>query len=135
MTVWLDVSVQARIILLLQDLQRSMGATYVFISNDLGPVRYFWNCMVVVYLGAVVEELRDPSSAPRHPYTATLINSTFAPDPRRARIWLRWKGKFRRLSICQPVAFFLAVALRLRTLRVRKAGTGTRARGTFGRLF
>ncbi|MDK3075250.1 ABC transporter ATP-binding protein [Sedimentitalea sp. JM2-8] len=80
-TASLDVSIQAQIIALIQGLQADLGLTYLFISHDLGLVRYFCTRIVVMYLGAVVEELPDPQAAPRHPYTATLLASTFAPDP------------------------------------------------------
>ena len=80
-TASLDVSIQAQIVSLIQDLQRDLDLTYLFISHDLGLVRYFCNRIVVMYLGAVVEELPDPGAAPRHPYTRALMASTFAPDP------------------------------------------------------
>lgn len=80
-TASLDVSIQAQIIALIQGLQRDLDLTYLFISHDLGLVRYFCTRIVVMYLGAVVEELPDPQAAPRHPYTETLLASTFAPDP------------------------------------------------------
>jgi oligopeptide/dipeptide ABC transporter ATP-binding protein len=92
-TASLDVSIQAQIISLLQELQASMGLTYIFISHDLGLVRYFCNRIVVMYLGSVVEEIRDPSSPPQHPYTATLMASTFAPDPRHRKDLVALEGE------------------------------------------
>ncbi|MCA3465904.1 MAG: ABC transporter ATP-binding protein [Rhodobacter sp.] len=92
-TASLDVSIQAQIISLLQDLQTSMGLTYIFISHDLGLVRYFCSRVVVMYLGSVVEELHDPKSASLHPYTATLMDSTFAPDPRRRKDLVALEGE------------------------------------------
>lgn len=80
-TASLDVSIQAQIISLVQQLQQDLDLTYLFISHDLGLVRYFCNRIVVMYLGAVVEELPDPQARPRHPYTRTLMASTFVPDP------------------------------------------------------
>ena len=80
-TASLDVSIQAQIIALLQDLQRQHGLTYLFISHDLGLVRYFCSRIVVMYLGSVVEVLEDPQAAPAHPYTAALMASSFTPDP------------------------------------------------------
>ena len=80
-TASLDVSIQAQIIALLQGLQRDLGLTYLFISHDLGLVRYFCSSIVVMYLGSVVEDLPDPQAAPRHPYTAALMASNFTPDP------------------------------------------------------
>ncbi len=84
-TASLDVSIQAQIIGLLSDLRRDLGLTYLFISHDLGLVRYFCDRIVVMYLGAVVEVLPRPDAAPRHPYTSALMDSTFAPDPARRR--------------------------------------------------
>jgi oligopeptide/dipeptide ABC transporter ATP-binding protein len=84
-TASLDVSIQAQIIALLADLRVQRGLTYLFISHDLGLVRYFCNRIVVMYLGAVVEDLPNAAAPPRHPYTAALMASTFAPDPKRRR--------------------------------------------------
>ena len=85
-TASLDVSIQAQIISLLERLQRDLGLTYLFISHDLGLVRYFCQRIVVMYLGRVVEILPEPSAEPRHPYTRALMDSTFEPDPRRRRV-------------------------------------------------
>ncbi|MBL8337478.1 MAG: oligopeptide/dipeptide ABC transporter ATP-binding protein [Rhodoferax sp.] len=84
-TASLDVSIQAQIIALLEQLQRELGLTYLFISHDLGLVRYFCRRIVVMYLGRVVEILPQPQAAPRHPYTRALMDSTFEPDPRARR--------------------------------------------------
>ena len=77
--------IQAQIIDLLSELRSRMGLTYLFISHDLGLVRYFCDRVVVMYLGAVVEVLPRANAAPRHPYTRALIDSGFAPDPRLRR--------------------------------------------------
>lgn len=84
-TASLDVSIQAQIIALLEELRSRLGLTYVFISHDLGLVRYFCTRIVVMYLGAIVEILPEPQAPPRHPYTAALMASTFVPDPARRR--------------------------------------------------
>ncbi|WP_368911959.1 oligopeptide/dipeptide ABC transporter ATP-binding protein [Taklimakanibacter deserti] len=84
-TASLDVSIQAQIITLLERLKRELGLTYLFISHDLGLVRYFCDRIVVMYLGRIVEILPHPKARPRHPYTQTLLDSTFAPDPTRRR--------------------------------------------------
>jgi peptide/nickel transport system ATP-binding protein len=68
----LDVSVQAQILNLLAELRRDLGLTYLFISHDLGLVRYFCERIVVMYLGSVVEDLPSPRAKPRHPYTPGL---------------------------------------------------------------
>ena len=84
-TASLDVSIQAQIVALLAQLRDEMGLTYLFISHDLGLVRYFCDRIVVMYLGSVVEVLPDTRAAPRHPYTDALMRSGFAPDPARRR--------------------------------------------------
>jgi oligopeptide/dipeptide ABC transporter ATP-binding protein len=84
-TASLDVSIQAQIIALLADLRDRLGLTYLFISHDLGLVRYFCDRIVVMYLGAVVEILPTAGSTPRHPYTQALIASGFVPDPAARR--------------------------------------------------
>ena len=84
-TASLDVSIQAQIIALLEDLKARLGLTYLFISHDLGLVRYFCDRIVVMYLGAVVEVLPDPKAPPRHPYTRALMASNFTPDPRQRK--------------------------------------------------
>jgi oligopeptide/dipeptide ABC transporter ATP-binding protein len=84
-TASLDVSIQAQVIALLSDLRRDMGLSYLFISHDLGLVRYFCDRILVMYLGAVVEVLPDTRARPRHPYTKVLNDSTFEPDPDHRR--------------------------------------------------
>ena len=121
-TASLDVSIQAQIISLLQDLQTSMGLTYIFISHDLGLVRYFCSRVVVMYLGSVVEELHDPKSASLHPYTATLMDPAFALTRGAARIWWPWKGKSPYRSTCRPVAPLRVV------VRVRQIAAGQKSR-------
>ncbi|MBO0682806.1 MAG: ABC transporter ATP-binding protein [Candidatus Dormibacteraeota bacterium] len=73
----LDVSVQAAILNLLVELQRSKGVSYLFISHDLGVVRYLSDRIVVLYLGRVVEEggAEAVFSAPHHPYTEALLSA------------------------------------------------------------
>jgi len=84
-TASLDVSVQAQIINLLERLRDELGLTYLFISHDLSLVKYFCDEILVMYLGRVVEALPDTTVAARHPYTRTLMDSTFAPDPAQRR--------------------------------------------------
>jgi oligopeptide/dipeptide ABC transporter ATP-binding protein len=83
----LDVSVQAQVINLLDDLKRSMGLTLLFIAHDLSMVRYVSDRMAVMYLGALVEV--GPANSlffePKHPYTEILIASNPEPDPQSER--------------------------------------------------
>jgi oligopeptide/dipeptide ABC transporter ATP-binding protein len=83
----LDVSVQAQVINLLQELKEGLGLTLLFIAHDLSMVRYLCDRMAVMYLGTVVEE--GPSDEvyfePKHPYTRMLIASNPVADPRQEK--------------------------------------------------
>ncbi len=88
----LDVSIQAQIINLLQDLQENMGLTYLFISHDLSVVRHISNRIGVMYLGKLMEMagVEELYGNPLHPYTKALLSSIPVPDPdaKRKRIIL-----------------------------------------------
>ena len=86
----LDVSVQAAILHLLVDLQSTEGATYVFISHDLGVVRYLSDRIAVLYLGRLMElgPAEVVFSGPHHPYTEALLSAVPSLDGRRERIRL-----------------------------------------------
>jgi peptide/nickel transport system ATP-binding protein/oligopeptide transport system ATP-binding protein len=82
----LDLSIQAQIVNLLQDLQERFGLTYLFISHDLGIVEHLCNRVAVMYLGRIVEVAPAEAlyHAPRHPYSEALLNAVPVPDPQRS---------------------------------------------------
>jgi oligopeptide/dipeptide ABC transporter ATP-binding protein len=93
----LDVSVQAQVINLLDDLKHSMGLTLLFIAHDLSMVRYVSDRMAVMYLGSLVElgPANDVYFNPKHPYTEILVSSNPEPDPasERERLSTTIKGE------------------------------------------
>jgi oligopeptide/dipeptide ABC transporter ATP-binding protein len=83
----LDVSVQAQIVNLLDDLQDQMGLTYLFVAHDLSVVRHVSDRIAVMYLGKLMEisPAEELYTKPIHPYTAALLHAIPIPDPRRNR--------------------------------------------------
>ncbi len=83
----LDVSIQARVLDLLRDLQKEMGVTYLFISHDMAVVENISDRVAVMYLGQIVEmgSRAQLFGNPQHPYTRRLLAAVPVPDPRRPR--------------------------------------------------
>lgn len=79
----LDVSIQAQIVNMLEDLQKELGLTYLFIAHDLSMVKHISTRTAVMYLGRIVElaESDELYSNPKHPYTVSLLSSIPLPDP------------------------------------------------------
>ncbi len=83
----LDVSIQSQIINLLQDLQKELGLTYLFISHDLSVVEHISDRVAVMYLGQIVEisDCKDLYADTKHPYSQALLSAVPIPDPKQKR--------------------------------------------------
>jgi peptide/nickel transport system ATP-binding protein len=110
----LDVSVQAQVLLLLKELQQRRGLAFVFVSHDLGVIRWFCSRVAVMYLGRIVEQgpVARVFASPRHPYTQMLRDASPIPDPGQRGVLPRVVGEIPSAAAPPPGCHFHPRCLR-----------------------
>jgi peptide/nickel transport system ATP-binding protein len=104
----LDVSVQAQVLLLLKELQARRGLAFLFVSHDLGVIRWFCARVAVMYLGRIVEQgpVARVFAKPRHPYTRILRDASPIPDPTQRGVLPRVVGEIPSAAAPPPGCHF-----------------------------